>query len=159
MTNHATSFLSITSHWLDEDFNHYIAVLRAIHVPRQHTGQHLSAGLNTALDNFDIPKSKIQAIVTDGGMNIISATCIACLNRQPCFIHGLQRTIETKFFSQTSIKNIIAKNRKICTHFNHSALATNNLFSIQRENTRQGEIPLQIIQDVSTRWNSRRLST
>ena len=55
MTNHATSFLSITSHWLDDDFNHYIAVLRAIPLPGQHTGQHLNDELSTALDNSDIP--------------------------------------------------------------------------------------------------------
>jgi len=68
-----------------------------------------------------------------------------------CFIHTLQLVIHDAIFLQKNIADVIAKSRRIVTHFSHSSHAYSKLKTIQN----QLNIPNhKLIQDVTTRWNS-----
>lgn len=68
-----------------------------------------------------------------------------------CFIHSLQLVVKESILSQRSVSDIIAKGRKIVTHFSHSSSACSKLKNIQ-ENLK---LPThKLIQDITTRWNS-----
>lgn len=67
------------------------------------------------------------------------------------FLHSLQLVVHDAIFVQRKIVDIIAKCRKIVSHFNHSSQACTKLKIIQ-ENLK---LPIhKLIQDVVTRWNS-----
>lgn len=68
-----------------------------------------------------------------------------------CTVHRLQLVIEDAVLTQRAIIDLLAKCRRLVTHFNHSALACHELKLLQEE---QGNVPLLPVQDVPTRWNS-----
>ena len=78
---------------------------------------------------------------------------LAEINSIHCTIHRLQLVIEDAILSQRSIIDLLAKCRRLATHFNHSALACTELKSLQ-EVQDPGITPLLLVQDVPTRWNS-----
>lgn len=49
---------------------------------------------------------------------------------------------------------MLAKTRKIATHFNHSSLACTELKELQKQDGNGNNAVLLPVQDVSTRWNS-----
>ncbi|XP_071376199.1 E3 SUMO-protein ligase ZBED1-like [Centroberyx affinis] len=71
-------------------------------------------------------------------------------DHMPCIAHMLQRTI-TVCLGDSGFGDALAKCRKIVGHFKHSPANTEELHQQQTELGQQRE---QLIQDVSTRWNS-----
>ncbi|XP_074036373.1 zinc finger BED domain-containing protein 4-like [Leptinotarsa decemlineata] len=70
---------------------------------------------------------------------------------QGCFVHTLQLTIKDSIDCQRAVIDVIAKARRIVTHFNHSATACDKLKKLQE----QMNVPTKkLIQDIQTRWNS-----
>ncbi|GBP06406.1 Zinc finger BED domain-containing protein 4 [Eumeta japonica] len=69
-----------------------------------------------------------------------------------CAIHQIQLCIRAGVESQEWLLQLIAKLKKIATHFNHSLVAQAELTKIQKERLNQS--PLSVIQDCPTRWNS-----
>ena len=71
---------------------------------------------------------------------------IGCLN------HSLQLVIEDELFSMESVKKLIAKARRICTHASHS-----NAFNRNLEKKQEQLMDLDVIYclagDCVTRWN------
>lgn len=66
-----------------------------------------------------------------------------------CFIHTLKRAIYDAFAKMSIITIVVG--RRIVTHLNHSKPAQENLKLIQTKLNAQKH---QLIQDVSTYWNS-----
>ncbi|GBP84499.1 Zinc finger BED domain-containing protein 4 [Eumeta japonica] len=65
------AFLSFTGHWISENFKLNHAVLNMAHFPELHTSENIKIELLQSVTKWDIPVSKIQAIVHDNGANMV----------------------------------------------------------------------------------------
>ena len=69
-SNSNESFISLTGHWLNEDFSYKSAMLNARHFPGRHTGALIESNFNLMLSEWSIDHSHIQMLVRDGASNI-----------------------------------------------------------------------------------------
>ena len=148
-TNNAP-FLSLTGHWLSNDFEQCRAVLRVVPFPGTHTGPRISEELQYVLDEYKISK-KVFLVLRDSGANMVAGVRECGLESLSCFIHTLQLSINDSLFSQQAVKTIITTNRNIVSHFDCSPLAISKLTEIQDQLNLEKH---KLIQDVTTQWNS-----
>jgi hypothetical protein len=145
------AFISLTAHWIDEHETkvpRQSIVLQSSFFPGSHTGQRIAEKFESMLSKWTIDHSKCHIVVTDNASNITNAVELAGLMGSPCFIHTLQLAINDAIFSQRSVSDMIAKAKRIVTHFRHSALGSSRLAEIQDD---LGLPKKKLIQDVATR--------
>jgi hypothetical protein len=145
------AFISLTAHWIDEHETkvpRQSIVLQSSFFPGSHTGQRIAEKFESMLSKWTIDHSRCHIIVTDNASNITNAVELSGLMGSPCFIHTLQLAINDAIFSQPSVKDMIAKAKRIVTHFRHSALGSSRLAEIQDD---LGLPKKKLIQDVATR--------
>ena len=147
------TFISLSGHWVKKNFARVNAVLCGSHFPGSHTGINISMMFQTMWDDWGIQEVRRNLLVRDGAANMSLGGDLAEINSIHCTVHRLQLVIEDAILSQRSIINLLAKCRRLATHFNHSALACTELKSLQ-EVQDPGTTPLLPVQDVPTRWNS-----
>ncbi|XP_018404098.1 PREDICTED: zinc finger BED domain-containing protein 1-like [Cyphomyrmex costatus] len=102
--------------------------------------------------DWNIPLSKIHAVVTDNAANIVKAVEIVFGKNKhvACLAHSIN-LIPAKIFDKLpDLKVLINKIKSIVTYFKHSVLASDEL----RKNQRASGTSLKLIQEVSTRWSS-----
>ena len=151
-TNNANiSFISLTGHCINKNFERTTIVLRVAPFPGSHTAMHITEVIENVIQEFKIPHYKIHAIVRDNGANIVRGVSDTGYNGVSCFLHTLQLVIRDVIFQQEIVKDIITTCKKIVGHFSHSPLAYNKLSLLQ---TRHDLPQHKLIQDVATRWNS-----
>ena len=104
---------------------------------------------------FEIPPSRITAIVHDNGSNIVAAARL--LEEKHgwmsvrCTGHTLQLVVNAALKAHQSTERAIGAARCLVEHFHKSELASTKLKEKQGQmNTPQNKL----IQDVATRWNS-----
>lgn len=145
------TFISLSGHWIKQDFNRVDAVLHATHFPGSHTGANIANMFCKMWESWKISESRRQLLVRDGAANMCVGGELAEIESIHCTVHRLQLVIEDAILVQRAFIDLLAKYRRLVTHFNHSALACNELKMLQEE---QGKAPLLPVQDVPTRWNS-----
>jgi len=146
------SFLSLSGHWLTEEFKKMCVVLNARHFSGSHTGIAISDALSEMLQLWNLStENNIHVLLRDNARNMISGANITGLRNESCFIHSLQLVLHDSIFSQKSISDLISKCRNIVTHFNHSQVACTRLKEIQTNFSLPHH---KLVQDVATRWNS-----
>ncbi|XP_069963284.1 zinc finger BED domain-containing protein 4-like [Bactrocera oleae] len=145
------SFLSFTAHWISPEFKLEHGVLAIKPFSGSHTGENIAMELNNIANRWDIEHTKIHLFIHDSGANIVKGVRLAKYDSARCFLHTLQRAINESLKIQTEVTATIAAGRRLVTHFNHSGLAQEKLLRIQKELSLPEH---QLVQDVSTRWNS-----
>jgi hypothetical protein len=100
------------------------------------------------LEEFDIPVAKVHVCVRDNAAAMVKGVRNTGIADIGCTIHTVQLIIVDCLFEQRSIKDMIVRARRLCTHFNHSALAHQKLAAIQAETETTALKPKQ---DVPTR--------
>ena len=128
-TNNA-SFLSLTGHWLSNDFEQCRAVFKVLPFPGTHTSARISEELHNVLDEYKI-SNKVFLVLWDSGANMVAGVRECGLESLSCFIHTLQLSINDSLFSQQAVKTIVTTNRNTVSHFNRSLLAISKLTGIQ----------------------------
>ena len=93
----------------------------------------ISGVLSEVFEEFTIKPERRFLLIRDGASNMIAATNLANIDSIHCTLHLLQLAINDSLKSQRTVCDVIAKCRKICTHFHHSPKAVEFLKSIQRE--------------------------
>nr|XP_004213102.1 zinc finger BED domain-containing protein 4-like [Hydra vulgaris] len=144
------SFISLSTHSIDKDFNRFDVVLHASHFPESHIGINISKKLESMWDSWKIQAERRHILVRDGASNMISGSNLAEIPAIHCNIHLLQLVVSDSI----SENIVISKCRRLVTHFNHSSLACNNFKQIQLQ---QNLNPLCLVQDVLSKC--RRLVT
>ncbi|XP_063931157.1 zinc finger BED domain-containing protein 4-like [Zophobas morio] len=144
-----TSFLGVTVHFY---MNH---ALHSIHIgvtelQCSHTAYNLTEYLIRICDEWKIDLSKVSAVVTDNGANIVKAvTDLFGKNKHlPCFAHTINLVV-TKSLGEEPLKNIIEAVKSIITFFKQSVTANDDFKKMQ-----PADKFLKLIQSVPTRWNS-----
>lgn len=148
----AVSLLSLTAHGISKDFHKKSIILKCEVMDERHTGNIISKKYQTILEEWGINRQKIHCIVRDRGSNMVRAMQLSGFEDVSCAVHQIQLCIRASVESQEWLLQLIAKLKKIATHFNHSLVAQAELTEIQKNRLNQS--PLSVIQDCPTRWNS-----
>ena len=145
------SLLSLTAHWLTDNFLKKSAVLHVQPLEDSHTGVYLAEVYKKMFDNWKVRANQIHLVLRDNAANMVKAMREASLPSFGCFAHSLQLVVEDGVLSQRAVIDVLATCRKIVGHFKHSTVAYSRLCSIQE----RLDIPQhRLQQDIRTRWNS-----
>ena len=112
-----------------------------------HTGPAIASKVEAMLETWNIPLTNCHMVVTDNGANMVNGIELVDIPRGPCFLHTLQLAIQDGILSQRSVSDMIARSKRVVTHFNHSALACDRLSKIQEDLNLPKK---KLIQDVPT---------
>lgn len=114
-----TALLWVTVHYLKGEILKS-ACLATLELEERHTGEYIAAKLSEVLEVWMIDKTKIMAIVTDNGTNIVSAVKSLFKNNTkkhlPCFAHTINLVAE-KIISEGETSVVIEKIRIIVKYF------------------------------------------
>ena len=147
-------YLSLTVHVIDEDFNLRDFLLGTVHAPESHTGQYLYdkiEGENGLLAQWNL-LDKDRTYVTDNATNIKKAI-IDVGNKMwiGCLGHTTNLIVKAGLEKVNVINSLIGRAKNCVSFIRRSALAIEKL----KSNEDFLKLPnLNVIQDVSTRWNS-----
>ena len=145
------SLLSVTAHWIDDNWQPLSAVLQAHSLEERHTGEYIALKISNIMSEWEIDTTKVHCVVRDNGSNMVKAMSEGGLPNFGCFAHSLQLVVHDGLLSQRIVIDLLAICRSIVGHFKHSSVACHKLARIQ-ENL---DLPRHTLkQDVSTRWNS-----
>ncbi|XP_071056773.1 E3 SUMO-protein ligase ZBED1-like [Onthophagus taurus] len=141
------SFLGITVHYAS-DGKMFSFTLGVCDLEHRHTAEYLAEKLMETCNQWNIPKEKITAVVTDNGANIVKAVHIAFGKHvhMACCAHTLNLVAEKSIDNTGTLKGLIGKVKLIVTWFKHSIVASDEL---RRRSSKK------LIQEVPTRWNSK----
>lgn len=144
------SYITVTVHYVDEDWVMQSHVLQTRVFNEAHTGSNLAALLREVCRDWKVD-DKHPALVTDNAKNMILAGAGAEMDPHVrCIAHTLNLGSQ-KALKVDKVLEILIKVRKMVTFFHKSPKATEML----RETQSQLNLPNhKLIQDVSTRWNS-----
>jgi hypothetical protein len=145
------SYISLTVHFIADDFQPHIYVLHNQHLEGSHDHATISTSVKGMLNEWDIPLEKVACFVTDSAANMKKAIYECGFQHKGCFAHSLQLAIHQSLLCQRAIIDALAVCRKIVGHFSHSPKACSKLKEIQE----QLNLPShKLLNDVATRWNS-----
>lgn len=144
------TFMAVTVHFLNENFDLFSLHLDSLILPLEHTSVTLANELNRVLTEWNL-KDKLLMVVSDYATNIKTA-----LENElgwkhfTCFVDTINCIVDDGLKEET-VSYVIRKVKHIVDHFKTNNKATTNLIVYQQN---QGtETPLKLLQDVSTRWN------
>lgn len=145
------ALLSLTAHWISDDFVRQNIVLCAEPLSESHTGDYLAGKILLMLESFAIGTDRVHVVLRDGGANMVKAMRVAELPDLSCFAHTLQLVVHDCILSQRAVIDVLAVARQIVGKFRHSILAQDRLKVLQE----RLKLPkTRLVQDVLTRWNS-----
>ncbi|CAG8631490.1 4121_t:CDS:2, partial [Scutellospora calospora] len=146
------SFMAITIHFIDENWNLQHFVLDIFHFKRSHTGKIIADKLYNLLEEFEI-ETKVIALTTDNSSNMISAANFLqdkltdfCHYR--CIAHILNLVVSAGL---NLLDNSIKKLRKLIKMIRKSPKIFEDLKNIITLDDKPFLAP---ILDCKTRWNS-----
>jgi len=146
-----TSYLTVTTHWLDDYYRRKSAVIALVHLTESKTAENLSKEFLQVLQQWHIPLMKVNPVLRDNGPNIAKAMRDSAVASIGCLAHTLQLVIKDALFVQKSVEDVLSIARSVVGHFKHSSTAKERLQNLQRTL----KLPEhQLVQDVTTRWNS-----
>ena len=89
----------------------------------RHTGINIATRIKEATEIWNIDGEHVSAVVTDNASNMLATVNILEWNHLPCFAHSLQFAVN-KGLDANSLVQLSSLDRKLVSHFKHSALAT-----------------------------------
>lgn len=107
--------------------------------------------LQNVIRDWELPEDLPTYIVTDNGRNFVAAVEHSQWHRVQCFAHTLQLCITDAKKEAQRFFELCAKARAIVGHYKRSTRARARLQEMQKN---MGIEPLEVMQDVPTRWNS-----
>ena len=148
------SYLTVTIHYLNEEWEMKSVVSGTLPLLESHIADNLATWIKEMVEETGVCAKKVVAFIHDNCKNIenagkalesehgwVSRGC-AGLILQLCVNAGLQIT---------AIKNVAAAGRRLTTHFRKTEPALRALRSRQKDMRVDSH---NLIQDISTRWNS-----
>ena len=144
------SYITVTCHFVDKEWNIKSFVLSTYQVESSHTAENIACELKNVTDEWQITE-KVVAAVTDNAANITAGVRLAGWKHLPCFAHTLNLVVTEAISKDVELSELQTKCCNIVTYFKKSNVANNKLAELQRELKRDEK---KLIQDVCTRWNS-----
>lgn len=149
-TSNATqNYIAVTAHYISKNWKLKSVLLECIHFPESHTAEHLRNEILRVCMDFDISR-KVHTIVSDNAPNITKAIKLTGKNHLPCVAHTLNLVVQDAI---ELIQPLHTKVKGIVKHFHRSTVAAAKLAELQKI-LLPHNVPLKLIMDVLTRWNS-----
>jgi hypothetical protein len=126
------ALLTLTAHWIDQNFNRCYAMLHAQNLEAAHTGEYLAQVTTDMLAGWNLRKDRVQYVLRDNAVAMVKAMTVANLPHTGCMAHTLQLAVKDALQVQRGVENVIALGRRIVGHFKHSTLAYNRLATFQK---------------------------
>ena len=145
------SLLSLTAHWVAQNFERTSAVLHVMALEGSHTGMYIAEKINDMLSSWNINKENVHLVLRDNASNMERAMKDAGVNSFGCFAHSLQLVVHDGVLNQRAVSDLLAVCRRIVGHFKRSTKATDKLKDIQQSLAIPNH---RLKQDEVTRWNS-----
>ena len=147
-------FISLTIHYMTQNFKLHHYMLNFQHLPTTHTHRHIQDIPVNSLTTWGINTEKQAFFTSDNGANVVKAiNTRGNWTRIPCFAHCLQLAIKTGLKKYKQYEEIRKKCRAIVAFFARSTFARETFVQVQKSND-PDKMPLQLVQEVDTRWNS-----
>ncbi len=86
-------FLSLTIHYITDDWNLGSRCLQTSYFPAEHTAEEIAKGLKEALESWGFKEENQVCITTDNGTNVVKAASLNDWTRLQCFGHRLHLAI------------------------------------------------------------------
>lgn len=150
-SNTTESYITVTCHYIDNEWNLKSSVLQTRAYEDRHTGENLAALLKSVVEEWGL-EGKILACVHDNASNIVSANSPQMVpwKSAPCFAHTLQLAINDGM-RIVGVEEVVQVCNKLVSHFHHSTLASKCL----EEKQKSLNLPIhRLIVSCKTRWNS-----
>lgn len=149
-TSRATdSYMTITAHFIDGDWNLMSNVLQTRAVETSHTANNLRDILTEAITEWELA-NKDPAIVTDNAANIVLAVEKMGRFHVGCFAHILNLAAQAALKVPAAAR-LLGRVRRITGFFHRSTTACHKL----KEKQKLLNLPVhKLVTDVVTRWNS-----
>lgn len=144
------SYITITCHFIDDDWQMQSYVLQTRILEESHTGANIAEVLCNALDEWEI-KIENTALLTDNAANMgVAATAGGFRVHIGCFAHTLNLACQ-KGMGIDDVGIILKKLRRVVSHFHRSTTATAQLKTKMEQMEMKAR---KLVIDVDTRWNS-----
>ena len=143
------SYISLTVHCLDGNFDLHSNLLETKEFSDSHTGINIAEELEGVLQDW-IPLHGLVAFTTDNGTNVVSATEFLQCTQLPSLSHCLNLAVE-KACSIPDVTKALSRCCRLVSHFNHSAKSA---YLLKQKQEILNHRTLNLIQDLATRWNS-----
>ena len=148
------AYISLTAHCIFPNFTRQCIVLNAEPFPESHTSENITEYITKMIEEYDIPRYKVNCIVSDNAPNMLKGIKDSGYQGLPCFAHTIQLVINKSVFQQATVKDLLKKSKAIVGHFSQSSNAARELLELQEEY----DLPKhRLLQDVITRWNSTKI--
>ncbi|XP_036940317.1 E3 SUMO-protein ligase ZBED1-like [Acanthopagrus latus] len=144
-------YMSLTIHYIDDDFTMKSRCLQTSFFPQDHTGEAIAQGLREALASWSLREEKQVCITTDNGSNVIKAASLNKWMRLQCFGHRLHLAIENAM-KDPRIDRAVGICKKLVSSFSYSWRRKKELARAQKE-LKLPEHGLKT--ECPTRWGSR----
>lgn len=152
------SFISLSAHWINGQWQRRDYVLGCEHFPDSHTGENIAKMLKGMLEKWDIAvgeSGRCHIIVRDGAANMRKGCNQVPAESLHCTIHLLQLVVKDGLFAQKKPQRVISKCKALVSFLSHSSRATEAFRAKQVEVYEiQMSYAKQLVKDVETRWNS-----
>ncbi|XP_031723874.1 zinc finger BED domain-containing protein 4-like [Anarrhichthys ocellatus] len=144
-------YLSITVHFISDDWELCNHSLQTSYFPDDHTGEIIAQGLREALESWRLGEERQVALTTDSGANIVKAVELNNWRRLQCFGHRLHLAIE-RSVKDARIERAVGVCKRIVGAFSYSWKRKRDLAIAQAE---LGLPKHQLTTETPTRWGSR----
>jgi len=146
------SYITITAHVINSDWEMESVVLQTRPLFESHTGVNIAKVLQAAVTDWELKRANHSiAIVTDNARNMDVAVREAGLEPHiKCFAHTINLATQAGL-GVARVSRLLGRVRRVAAFFHRSSTATAVLASKQK----LLQLPLhKLIMDVTTRWNS-----
>jgi hypothetical protein len=145
------AYLTVTVHFLTEEWIMESNVLLTREIPEKHTGINITERLKAAAKEWNITDEKLAAVVRDNAANMaLTVDIIGNWNDIGCFGHTLQLAVNAGL-NIDQLSRLTAVARKLVGHFKHSVTA---VAALKEKQKAMSVAEHKLLQDVSTGWNS-----
>ena len=144
------AYISLTVHYLDDDFSLCNNLLAVKEFSETHTGSNIADELESMLQEWNLSLDGLTSFTTDNGINVANAIDMMGRIRVPCISHCLNLAVD-KACSISDVSKALARCRRLVSHFNHSSKSS---YLLKQKQEILSHPSHSLIQDVSTRWNS-----
>lgn len=143
--------ISLTAHYIDEDFNlnNWTPFVKPF--PGSHTGERIKVKLENMIDNFELPEDVDMWSVHDNAANVRLAVSMSDLVEFTCKNHTIQLSVNDAFAECTGMQAAVDSCKSLATLTHKSSMASE---AIKKE-CEELDIDFQTLKpDCPTRWDS-----
>lgn len=104
------SFISLTLHYLDVDFQQKMVLLGCFSFDESHEGSAIQEKINGIVEEYRLFQ-KIHLVVRNNAANVVAALGTSKFNHIGCFLHILQLVVVHAVFLQSGVKTVIKESQ------------------------------------------------